>query len=175
MLDEIREQRVRITHAAVNTVTQKRSDYPSQSPIAQQTQEISLKSTNIKHGWIRSHVGYSGNEAGDVLAKKATQEGIPTYIPTPRNHIKGLLQKESAGKKNGTMEKQAGVFTTFCLKSRELLLHGKGPKQCSSRATAHSRHTLHNSTPETAIPTAAETWETPYTMLQAVCLQLHIT
>ncbi|GBM67957.1 hypothetical protein AVEN_150007-1 [Araneus ventricosus] len=43
----------------------------------------------------RAHVGYSGNEAADVLAKKATQEGIPTYIPAPRNHIKRLLQKES--------------------------------------------------------------------------------
>ncbi|GBM52840.1 hypothetical protein AVEN_154172-2-1, partial [Araneus ventricosus] len=41
------------------------------------------------------HVGYTGNEAADVLAKKATQEGIPTYIPAPRNHIKCLLPKES--------------------------------------------------------------------------------
>ncbi|GBL87257.1 hypothetical protein AVEN_270527-1 [Araneus ventricosus] len=65
------------------------------SPIAQQTQEILLKSTNIKLGWIRTHVGYSGNEAADVLAKKATQEGIPTYIPASRNHIKNLLQNES--------------------------------------------------------------------------------
>ncbi|GBM26913.1 hypothetical protein AVEN_264760-1 [Araneus ventricosus] len=44
---------------------------------------------------VWAHVGYSGNEAADVLAKKATQEGIPIYIPTPRNHIKSLLQKES--------------------------------------------------------------------------------
>ncbi|GBM91475.1 hypothetical protein AVEN_16595-1 [Araneus ventricosus] len=44
---------------------------------------------------LRAHVGYSGNEAADVLAKKATQEGIPTYISIPRNHIKSLLQKES--------------------------------------------------------------------------------
>ncbi|GBM13697.1 hypothetical protein AVEN_148215-1 [Araneus ventricosus] len=42
-----------------------------------------------------AHVGYSGNEAADLLAKKATQEGIPTFIPAPRNHIKSLLQKES--------------------------------------------------------------------------------
>ncbi|GBO18558.1 hypothetical protein AVEN_51099-1 [Araneus ventricosus] len=34
----------------------------------------------------------------------------------------------STGKKNGKMEKQAGVFTTFYLKSRQFLLHGKGPK-----------------------------------------------
>ncbi|GBN68023.1 hypothetical protein AVEN_196771-1 [Araneus ventricosus] len=42
-----------------------------------------------------AHVGHSGNEAADVLAKKATQEGIPTFIKAPRNHIKSLLQKES--------------------------------------------------------------------------------
>ncbi|GBM32638.1 hypothetical protein AVEN_89638-1 [Araneus ventricosus] len=87
----------------------------TKSPIAQQTQEILLKSTNIKLGWIKAHVGYSGNEAADGLAKKAIQEGIPTFIPAPRNHIKSLLKKRSssAGKKNGTMEKQAGAFITF--------------------------------------------------------------
>ncbi|GBM76765.1 hypothetical protein AVEN_271790-1 [Araneus ventricosus] len=45
----------------------------TKSPIAQQTQEILLKSTNIKLGWIKAHVGHSA----------------------PRNHIKSLLQKES--------------------------------------------------------------------------------
>ncbi|GBM18233.1 hypothetical protein AVEN_39004-1 [Araneus ventricosus] len=67
----------------------------TESPITQQTQEILLKSTNIELGWIWPHVGYSGNEAADVLAKKATQEGIPTYIPAPRDHVKNLLQEES--------------------------------------------------------------------------------
>ncbi|GBL76126.1 hypothetical protein AVEN_139081-1 [Araneus ventricosus] len=92
----------------------------------QQVKGILLKSTNIKLGWIKAHIGYSGNEAAYVLAKKATQEGIPTCIPAPRNHIKSLLQKESII--YWQKEKQAGVFTTFCLKSRQLLLHGKGPK-----------------------------------------------
>ncbi|GBO04593.1 hypothetical protein AVEN_89284-1 [Araneus ventricosus] len=77
----------------------------------------------------KPHVRYSGNGATDVLAKKATQEGIPTYIPAPRNHIKSLLQKEFIirWQKEWAMEKQTGVFTTFCLKSRQLLLHGKDP------------------------------------------------
>ncbi|GBL87411.1 hypothetical protein AVEN_82466-1 [Araneus ventricosus] len=49
----------------------------------------------MKHGWMRAQVGYSGNEAGDVIAKKATQKRIPTYISTLRNYIKSLLQIES--------------------------------------------------------------------------------
>ncbi|GBM55912.1 hypothetical protein AVEN_232822-1 [Araneus ventricosus] len=64
------------------------------SPIAQQTKEVLLKSTNIKLGWIRAQVGYSGNEAADVISKKAIQEKIPTYISTLRNHVKNRLQKD---------------------------------------------------------------------------------
>ncbi|GBM63019.1 hypothetical protein AVEN_143449-1 [Araneus ventricosus] len=67
----------------------------TKSPIAQQIQKMLLKSTNIKLGWIKAHVRYSVNEAADALFKKVTQEGIPTFIPAPRNHIKSLLQKES--------------------------------------------------------------------------------
>ncbi|GBO13745.1 hypothetical protein AVEN_120128-1 [Araneus ventricosus] len=49
----------------------------TKSPIAQQTQEILLKSTNIKLEWIRAHFGYSGNEAAEVLAKKANRRESP--------------------------------------------------------------------------------------------------
>ncbi|GBM77919.1 hypothetical protein AVEN_89583-1 [Araneus ventricosus] len=66
----------------------------TKSPIAQQTQEILLKSTNIKLGWIKAHVGYSGNEAADVLAKKAPQEGIPHIHPIAKKPY-----QESATKK----------------------------------------------------------------------------
>ncbi|GBM10542.1 hypothetical protein AVEN_109333-1 [Araneus ventricosus] len=41
--------------------------------------------------------------------------------------------------------------------------------------TGHFRHTLNDSTSERAIPVAEETWEKPYTMLQAACLQPHTT
>ncbi|GBM08150.1 hypothetical protein AVEN_214480-1 [Araneus ventricosus] len=58
-------------------------------------QEILLKSTDIKLGWISAHVGYSGYEEADKLDKKAAQEVTPTYIPAPRNQVKVLLQKES--------------------------------------------------------------------------------
>ncbi|GBO18413.1 hypothetical protein AVEN_215836-1 [Araneus ventricosus] len=154
----------------------------TKSPIAQQTQEILLKSTNIKLGWIKAHVGYSGNEAADVLAKKATQEGFP-HTSQRQETISRVSYKKSpssAGKKkNGemerTMEKQAGAFITFCQKSRQLLLHGKGQKYRSSRSKAHFQHILKDSTSEAAIPVAVETWETPYTMLQVACLQHHTT
>ncbi|GBL75774.1 hypothetical protein AVEN_155067-1 [Araneus ventricosus] len=66
----------------------------TKSPISEQTQEILLKFTNIKLGWITADVGFSGgNEMADEHAKKATQERTPTYIPVPRSHIKSLLQK----------------------------------------------------------------------------------
>ncbi|GBN72788.1 hypothetical protein AVEN_139294-1 [Araneus ventricosus] len=44
-----------------------------------------------------------------------------------------------------------------------------------SEIMVHFRHTLNDSKSETAIPVVAETWETPYTMLQAACLQHHTT
>ncbi|GBO15693.1 hypothetical protein AVEN_83244-1 [Araneus ventricosus] len=70
------------------------------------------------------------NEEADVLAKKATQEGIPSTSKRQETISRVCYKKSpsSAGKENGTTEEQTGVFTTFCLKSRELLLHGKGQK-----------------------------------------------
>ncbi|GBM15838.1 hypothetical protein AVEN_260119-1 [Araneus ventricosus] len=89
----------------------------TKSPIAQQTQEILLKSTNIKLEWIRAHFGYSCNEAADELAKKATQDGNPhihlsakkPYQESPTKRVHHPL----------AMEKQAGEFTKFCLKDRK--------------------------------------------------------
>ncbi|GBM20795.1 hypothetical protein AVEN_108246-1 [Araneus ventricosus] len=49
----------------------------TKSPIAQQTQGILLKSTNIKLGWIRAQVGYSGNEAADVLPRRQHRRESP--------------------------------------------------------------------------------------------------
>ncbi|GBM62090.1 hypothetical protein AVEN_182255-1 [Araneus ventricosus] len=96
VISEPTETKLKATAPAALTKFQHWADKQQlKSPIAQQTQEILLKSTSIKVGWIRTHFGYSGNEAADVLAKKATQEESPTYIPAPRNHIKSLLQKES--------------------------------------------------------------------------------
>ncbi|GBM92098.1 hypothetical protein AVEN_96541-1 [Araneus ventricosus] len=111
----------------------------TKSPIAQQTQEMLLKSTNIKLGWIRAHVGYSGNEAADELAMKATQEGIPTYIPAPRNHIKSLLQKESiirwqkewdngeTGRSVHNVFPKVKITPTPCQRPEIMFFTGRGP------------------------------------------------
>ncbi|GBM26948.1 hypothetical protein AVEN_196889-1 [Araneus ventricosus] len=87
----------------------------TKSPIAQQTQEILLKSPTIKLGWIRAHVGYSGNEAADVLAKKAQKKASPHTSQRQETLPRVCIRKipSSADKKNGTMEKQAGVFQRF--------------------------------------------------------------
>ncbi|GBN92022.1 Sodium-coupled monocarboxylate transporter 2, partial [Araneus ventricosus] len=61
------------------------------SPLAQDIQNILLNSPNIKLGWIRAHVGHEGNETADLLAKKATLERIPTQYPAPRNFLKKKL------------------------------------------------------------------------------------
>ncbi|GBM95144.1 hypothetical protein AVEN_249011-1 [Araneus ventricosus] len=149
----------------------------TKSPIAQQTQEILLKSTNIKLGWIKAHVGYSGNEAADVLAKKATQEGIPTFIPAPRNHIKSLLQKEFIirWQKEWDNGETGRSVHNVLPKVKKTPTPWQRPEICSSRATAHFQHISKDSTSEAAIPVAAESWETPYTMLQVACLQRHTT
>ncbi|GBM88286.1 hypothetical protein AVEN_107831-1 [Araneus ventricosus] len=73
--------------------------------IAQQTQEILLKYTNIKLGWIRAHVGYCGNETANVLAKKATHSGSP-HTTQGQESISRVCYKKSpssTGKKIRTM------------------------------------------------------------------------
>ncbi|GBN57890.1 hypothetical protein AVEN_1212-1 [Araneus ventricosus] len=57
------------------------SSLKSNSPLSQDIQNILLNSPNIKLGWIKAHVGYAGNEAAYLFAKKATLEGIPTQYP----------------------------------------------------------------------------------------------
>ncbi|GBM42495.1 hypothetical protein AVEN_80013-1 [Araneus ventricosus] len=64
---------------------------------------------------FRAHFGYSGTP--HTSQRQRTISRV-FYKKSP----------SSSGKKNGTMEKQPGVFTTFCLKSRQLLFHGKCQK-----------------------------------------------
>ncbi|GBN72391.1 hypothetical protein AVEN_47322-1 [Araneus ventricosus] len=93
-------------------------------------------------------------------------------IPAPRNHIKSLLQKEFIIRwqkewDNGETGR-SGYNVLPKVKTTPT------PWQ-RSEIMVHFRHTLNDSKSETAIPVVAETWETPYTMLQAACLQHHTT
>ncbi|GBL83117.1 hypothetical protein AVEN_165336-1 [Araneus ventricosus] len=58
------------------------------SPLAQDIQNTLINSPNIKLGWIKGRVGHAGNEATDLLAKKASLEGIPTQYPASRSYLK---------------------------------------------------------------------------------------
>ncbi|GBM44020.1 hypothetical protein AVEN_218165-1 [Araneus ventricosus] len=92
------------------------------SPIAQQTQEILLKSTNIKIRWIRLTLDTA------VLKRQTYQKAARGDRQETISRVCYKKIPSSAGKKNGTMKKQAAVFTTFYIKSRQRLLHGNGPK-----------------------------------------------
>ncbi|GBN99378.1 hypothetical protein AVEN_59028-1, partial [Araneus ventricosus] len=67
------------------------SSLKTNSPLAQDIQSILLNSPTIKLGWIKAHGGHAGNEAADLLAKKATLEGIPTQYSAPRSFLKKKL------------------------------------------------------------------------------------
>ncbi|GBL93205.1 hypothetical protein AVEN_42655-1 [Araneus ventricosus] len=103
----------------------------TKSPIVQQTQEILLKSTNILN---LDGLGFMSDIA--VMKRRTYKPRRQHRKESPHTSqrqetISRVCYKKSpssAGKKNGTMEKQTGVFATFCLKSRQLLLHGKGQK-----------------------------------------------
>ncbi|GBM70879.1 hypothetical protein AVEN_146882-1 [Araneus ventricosus] len=60
------------------------------SPIAQRTQEILLKSTDIRLGWIRTHVGFSGNEAAD---KEGNTGGNPYIHPSAKKPYQDSASK----------------------------------------------------------------------------------
>ncbi|GBM11062.1 hypothetical protein AVEN_259753-1 [Araneus ventricosus] len=67
------------------------SSLKTNSPLAQHIQSILLNFPNIKLGYIKAHVGYAGNEAADLLAKKASSERIPTQYPAPKSFLKKKL------------------------------------------------------------------------------------
>ncbi|GBM20198.1 hypothetical protein AVEN_248085-1, partial [Araneus ventricosus] len=126
---------------------------------------------------FRAHIGYSGNEAADVLATKVALERIPTYIPATRYQIKSLLQKESIISwqtewDNG--EKDRSVYNVLP-EVKTTPTPWQRPEIMFVSGLGNFRHILNDSTSGTAIPAGAEVWETPYTMLQTAFLQPHTT
>ncbi|GBL98497.1 hypothetical protein AVEN_111621-1 [Araneus ventricosus] len=57
----------------------------TKSPIAQQIQEILLKYTNIKLGWIRAHVGYAKKAHQESASKKRVHHPLAKRMGQWRN------------------------------------------------------------------------------------------
>ncbi|GBL79894.1 hypothetical protein AVEN_28947-1 [Araneus ventricosus] len=104
----------------------------TKSLIAQQTQEILLKSTNIKLGWIRTHVGYIGNEGSDGRtsqesntggnshmhpnAKTPYQESVSKRVPHPLAKRMGQWRKRKNQKQRFLWLRKPGKPLTLCYK-----------------------------------------------------------
>ncbi|GBM51954.1 hypothetical protein AVEN_194251-1 [Araneus ventricosus] len=82
-----------------------------------------LQITNIKLGWIKRLVRYSGNEAVDVLAKKATQEESP-FIPAPETISRVCYKKVHHPLAKEWDNGESEAFITF-YQSRTTSTHGK--------------------------------------------------
>ncbi|GBM76274.1 hypothetical protein AVEN_8483-1 [Araneus ventricosus] len=99
-----------------------------------------INSPNIKLGWIKAHVGHAGNEAAELLSKKATLEEIRTHIQHPGATAKRkllpchihLTLTERMG--NVTARKVQLIFP----KVKTSQLSGKDQKSCFQRDMDHS-------------------------------------
>ncbi|CAL1263112.1 unnamed protein product [Larinioides sclopetarius] len=67
------------------------SSLKTNSPLAQDIEQVLINSLNIKLSWIKAYVGQAGNETADLLAKKATLEGTPIHYLAPRGFPKKKL------------------------------------------------------------------------------------
>ncbi|GBM46772.1 hypothetical protein AVEN_6053-1 [Araneus ventricosus] len=64
-----------------------------QNKIVREIPKILLDHSNIEITWMKTHVGYKGNEVADSLAKQAAENGIPyANIQLPRCFIKEFLK-----------------------------------------------------------------------------------
>ncbi|GBM45190.1 hypothetical protein AVEN_168274-1 [Araneus ventricosus] len=102
---------------------------------------------------------------------------VEWIFPAPRNHIKSLLQKEpiiqwqkewgngETGRSVHIVLPKVKTTPTPWQRPEIMFVKGHGPFPTY----------LKRFNTETAIRVAAETWETPHTMLQAACLQPHTT
>ncbi|GBN90038.1 hypothetical protein AVEN_252245-1 [Araneus ventricosus] len=64
------------------------SSLKTNSPLAQDIQNILIDSPNIKLDWIKAHVEHADDEASYLLANEATLEGIQTQYRTHRSFLK---------------------------------------------------------------------------------------
>ncbi|GBO12345.1 hypothetical protein AVEN_31463-1 [Araneus ventricosus] len=127
--------------------------------------ELLLKSTNIKLGWIRVHVGYSGKP-------RRQHRRTPTYIPAPRSHMKSILQTEcitrwqtewdngETGRSVYNILPKVKITLSPWQMPEIMFVTGRGPFP-----TCLKRFNIRNS----------DSCEIPYTMLQTACLQPHTT
>ena len=68
----------------------------SRHPIVQKIQGLLLESSkSFTFCWCPSHVGVSGNEKADCLARNTAEDGVPTRVALPRTDVKVFLKSRS--------------------------------------------------------------------------------
>ncbi|GBL94793.1 hypothetical protein AVEN_244770-1 [Araneus ventricosus] len=91
--------------------------------------------------------------------------------------MKSLLQKEFIIRWQTEWDngETGSSVNNVLLKAKMTPYPWQRPEIIFVTAKTHSQHSLNDSTSETVIPVAADTWEILYTVLQAACVLPHTT